>query len=725
MSVNIRKVVADFNTSLSTKISAGDTTFTLSSATDDSSVVLADGQYCFTINNGSSNKEYLVGTLDGSTKIVTAVSTVTRQGVETSGAVNEHRVGSPVIISDFTAILDVVKTLRGEKDLDGDNPIEYDAEPTLASRTEVATVGYVLDNTNGGTVSVAGLIVAGNGGEVLAAGDVVFFDTADQEWKLADADTTYGDDVQFGIAQGAGTDGGAITGGVLVRGVDDNQTGLTAGATQYVSATAGDLTESAPTNDIFAGVALSTTDILVNFENRITDYIDTDDLTQSADLQTQTTSTNTIEAGEADATTKKNSLAQSFTASKTKMRGFKLHKKADTGTFTGNVVVTLQADSSGEPSGSALATATISNANWLLLTDDAEFEAIFASEYTSLTVGDTYWIDVQPSTSDNSNHPNLGGDTSGGDGTLYYNNTTDGWTQITSAYLYYKTMEGNTNQVVKTGSTGKIDPELILSQETFTASGTWTKPSSGTMVLVQAWGAGGSGGAGSEDDDGNAAGNGGGGGSGAYTERWINFAELGSTETVTVGAGGAAKVETDNSANGNPGGVSSFGSIVYAYGGGGGGSSTSPSAVSYGGGGGGLFGVGDNGDTTAIGEAGAPGTPLYGGNGLAVGIYSVVGGKGTGAGGGSGAGSDSIFSGAGGGGGHATGDDANSAAGGTSQIGGNGGAGAGTTHGDATATAGSVPGGGGGGAGCARFAEGQVTATSGAGGDGQIIVTVI
>jgi len=65
MSEQIRKVVADFNTSLSTKVEVAGTTFTLSSATDDDSVVLADGDYCFTVNNESSNKEYFVGTLDG------------------------------------------------------------------------------------------------------------------------------------------------------------------------------------------------------------------------------------------------------------------------------------------------------------------------------------------------------------------------------------------------------------------------------------------------------------------------------------------------------------------------------------------------------------------------------------------------------------------------------------------------------------------------------------
>jgi hypothetical protein len=186
-----------------------------------------------------------------------------------------------------------------------------------------------------------------------------------------------------------------------------------------------------------------------------------DDITQSADIQTQTTSTDTIAVGEADATSKNNSLAQTIVHTKTKIRGVKLYKKADTGTFTGNIVITLQTGLASAPSGTPLATATITNANWLLLSDGAEFDALFASEYDSYVIGDDYCIDIQPSTSDNSNHPNFGGDTSAGDGTVYYNNTTDGWVQIASSYLYFKTMEGNNSQVVKTNTSGEIDSALF------------------------------------------------------------------------------------------------------------------------------------------------------------------------------------------------------------------------------------------------------------------------
>ena len=93
------KIIADFETQLASAIAVSDTSFTLSSATDDDGVALPSGKYYFTIENGSSNKEYLVGTLSGST--VSSVSTVSRQGTETPGAARAHRIGSSVIISDF------------------------------------------------------------------------------------------------------------------------------------------------------------------------------------------------------------------------------------------------------------------------------------------------------------------------------------------------------------------------------------------------------------------------------------------------------------------------------------------------------------------------------------------------------------------------------------------------------------------------------------------------
>lgn len=184
--------------------------------------------------------------------------------------------------------------------------------------------------------------------------------------------------------------------------------------------------------------------------NATNTYLTKDNVYDSDTDQTQTTQDSTVEFGEANATSKKNTISQSFIPTKTKIRGVRLYKSANTGTFTGNVVVGLLADSSGSPSsGSPLAEVTISNAIYNDL-PVGEFEAIFSSEYTSLVVGNLYWIRIYASTSDNSNHPNLGTNTAGGytNGSVKYWNVTDGYVSVANIDLYFKTLQGYNNQLV-------------------------------------------------------------------------------------------------------------------------------------------------------------------------------------------------------------------------------------------------------------------------------------
>lgn len=241
------------------------------------------------------------------------------------------------------------------------------------------------------------------------------------------------------------------------------------------------------------------------------------------------------------------------------------------------------------------------------------------------------------------------------------------------------------------GWTSSTPAVSTINVQTFTSSGSWTKPSgynAGSRVYVQVWGGGGSGGRYSSSYGGL------GGGGGAYNEGWFTLSDFGSVETVTVGSGG---VGVSTNSYGNAGQASNFSSRIYAYGGGGGGIGGS----SYGGGGGGQISAGLGPD-----DLGAQGSPenlagkggvsftskgfdgSFGGGGGAV--YGYVAGNSVWGGGGGGA--------------------ADSGNPGTSQMGGSGGA-YGTTNG----TAGSVPSGGGGG--CSN-------GTSGAGGSGKVIVTV-
>lgn len=261
MANKIPLAFADVELQLSSAISIGDTSFTLSSATDDDGVALPAGKYCFTVDNGTSAKEYLIGQLNGTT--VTTVVSVSRQGAETSGAARAHRVGAPAILTDFATIQRVAAILTGTSTLDGASPISYDTEPTLSDNKQLATVAYVLSVVNGGTVNFDSQVISpATGGENIVLENLIYFKTSDQEWYLCDADTAATvDGTQLALAKGTGSDGVAITGGVHISGVYTTS-GLTAGSIYYASNTAGAIGTSAGTTSVMVGIALSTTKLL-------------------------------------------------------------------------------------------------------------------------------------------------------------------------------------------------------------------------------------------------------------------------------------------------------------------------------------------------------------------------------------------------------------------------------------------------------------------------------
>lgn len=180
----------------------------------------------------------------------------------------------------------------------------------------------------------------------------------------------------------------------------------------------------------------------------------------SAVDQSQTQQNTALKIGEADATGKQNVIAQSFVAGKVPLKNITLFKKANTGTFTGDVVVRIQSDNSGSPDGVDLGSVTISNATYNAYSNDAVFVATLASALY-LQLGATYWIVVDPSTSDNANYINLGYQNTDvyASGALKYRNTTDGWVSVTGD-LYFVTDIQIAGKVPVVGTDNKLPIEL-------------------------------------------------------------------------------------------------------------------------------------------------------------------------------------------------------------------------------------------------------------------------
>lgn len=260
----------------------------------------------------------------------------------------------------------------------------------------------------------------------------------------------------------------------------------------------------------------------------------------------------------------------------------------------------------------------------------------------------------------------------------------------------------------------------VVNIQLFDTSGTWTKPSRGTVAFVETWGAGGGGAAvGLTGSSPCAAG----GGGGAYNSRWINLADLANTVSVTVGAGGGAVSASGATGNsGGSGGTTSFGGAVTAYGGGGGG------ANGGGGGGGGALSVGAIGSGSTAALSGSPRVGAAGGS-FGDGGYGTSPNAGLEHGGGGGgnvgtavvAGASSVAGGGGGGAGYRN--PSSTSAGGVTYFAGPGGAGLSSAT-NASASDGVQPGGGGGGAIVSSAGSAGTTVTSGAGGAGRCIVRV-
>lgn len=209
-----------------------------------------------------------ITTLTGETITTSQFATLGR-GILTINPNGDGNVSYPEWDS-FTAVSGTTVTgvVRGLSSLDNSvitankrfHPVGTPVVLSFGVHNLLDIIEYVDDEVAAISLGTAAVVLA-TAGETVAAGNLVYLKN-DGKWWLSDADTsTTIDNVQLGIAQGAGTANNSITGGVMVRGLDTHQSGLVAGTTYYASNTAGGVSSTAGTNNKIVGVGRSSTSL--------------------------------------------------------------------------------------------------------------------------------------------------------------------------------------------------------------------------------------------------------------------------------------------------------------------------------------------------------------------------------------------------------------------------------------------------------------------------------
>lgn len=142
----LHTVIANFETSLASRLANGATTGTLSSITDKDGNTIPNGTYTMIFEPGTSNEEHLRFTLTSTA--MSSIYSINRQGTATSGvqAASGHRAGSKVILTDWVNLKTIKDILDGDAALDGSDPLYYDAAPTFTPGSNQLITALYADN---------------------------------------------------------------------------------------------------------------------------------------------------------------------------------------------------------------------------------------------------------------------------------------------------------------------------------------------------------------------------------------------------------------------------------------------------------------------------------------------------------------------------------------------------------------------------------------------------
>jgi len=143
----IPKTLANFETSLATKISATATSLTLERSTDDDGGTLS-GQYLLTLDEGGNDEEHMIVTATGAACAID-VRGLSRVDAVNSVAANqfEHGRGAPAKMTNI-GLIRVINRLNGDEAFDsvdwtGVQSVDGLVTPTAGETTKAANVDYV------------------------------------------------------------------------------------------------------------------------------------------------------------------------------------------------------------------------------------------------------------------------------------------------------------------------------------------------------------------------------------------------------------------------------------------------------------------------------------------------------------------------------------------------------------------------------------------------------
>lgn len=142
MASTLLQTISNFETTISAKLTASGASLVLTTNLDKQGNALPSGVYGFTLDEGKSNEEHIIGTLSGSMLTITTRNVSLQDGT-TGGTGKEHRKGASIKITNHPLMVRMRRLLDGTDGFNGAQPVHYDTSPTFTpGSNQFVTVAY-------------------------------------------------------------------------------------------------------------------------------------------------------------------------------------------------------------------------------------------------------------------------------------------------------------------------------------------------------------------------------------------------------------------------------------------------------------------------------------------------------------------------------------------------------------------------------------------------------